>query len=98
MAKKKESLKDINVDLKPRAEKISEEHLQHMRRLVNSISTLQFNIGKVETQKHTMLHNLSITQDKIAVFQDTLKKEYGTFDVNIEDGKINWPEESNDEK
>ena len=45
-----------------------------------------------------MLHNLSITQDKIAVFQDTLKKEYGTFDVNIDDGKINWPEETDNEK
>jgi len=90
--------KEKAVELKPKAEKVSEEHLTTMRRLVNGISTLQFNIGKIETQKHQMLHNLSITQDKIAVFQDTLKKEYGTFDVNIDDGKINWPEETNDEK
>ena len=90
--------KEKEIDLKVKAEKISEEHLATMRRLVNGISTLQFNIGKIETQKHQMLHNLSITQDKIAVFQDTLKKEYGTFDVNIDDGKINWPEETDNEK
>jgi hypothetical protein len=54
---------------------------------------MQFNIGKVEAQKHTMLHNLSLARDRVSLFQDTLQKEYGTFDVNLDDGKINWPEE-----
>ena len=104
MAKEKnieqaESLKDIEV--KPRLEKISEKHLEQLQQLVNSVNTMQFNIGKIEAQKHTVLHNLSMTQDRIGLFQDTLQKEYGTFDVNIEDGTINWPEEkekSNNEK
>ena len=96
MAKEKkleqtESLKDIEV--KPRLEKISEKHLEQLQKLVNSVNTMQFNIGKIEAQKHTVLHNLSMTQDRIGLFQDTLTKEYGTFDVNIEDGTINWPEE-----
>ena len=94
----KEVVEDKEIELKIKAEKVSDEHLKQMQNVVNAVSQLQFNIGKIEAQKHTLLHNLSITQDKIAVFQDTLKKEYGTFDVNIEDGKINWPEESNDEK
>ena len=51
----------------------------------------------MEQQKHTLLHNLSITQDRIGLFQDTLHKEYGTFDVNIEDGKINYPETASNE-
>ena len=87
---KVESLKDIEV--KPRAEKITDKHLEHLQNLVNNINTVQFNIGKLEVQKHTLLHNLSMTQDRIGLFQDTLKKEYGTFDVNIDDGKINLPE------
>ena len=24
--------------------------------------------------------------------QDTLMREYGTFDVNVSDGTINWPQ------
>tara|TARA_R110002020_G_scaffold32379_2_gene99625 strand:+ start:376 stop:684 length:309 start_codon:yes stop_codon:yes gene_type:complete len=102
MAKEKieqvESLKDIEV--KPRLEKISEKHLEQLQKLVNSVNTMQFNIGKIESQKHTVLHNLSMTQDRIGLFQDTLQKEYGTFDVNIEDGTINWPkeEDANNEK
>jgi len=92
--------KEKEIDLKVKAEKISEEHLKQMQQLVNAINSLQFNIGKLESSKHQLLHNLSITQDRINVFQDTLKKEYGTFDVNLEDGKINWPEEEkeSDEK
>tara|TARA_R100000654_G_scaffold13144_1_gene28657 strand:- start:886 stop:1179 length:294 start_codon:yes stop_codon:yes gene_type:complete len=90
MAKKE---KEKEIDLKVKAEKISEEHLKQMQQLVNTINSLQFNIGKLETSKHQLLHNLGITQDRINVFQDTLKKEYGTFDVNLEDGKINWPKE-----
>tara|TARA_R110002012_G_scaffold14059_2_gene59055 strand:+ start:2464 stop:2775 length:312 start_codon:yes stop_codon:yes gene_type:complete len=103
MAKEKiESLKDIKEEVKKeRPEKISEVHHENLQRLVNAVNSLQYNIGKMEQQKHTMLHNLSLTQDRINLFQDTLKKEYGTFDVNIADGVINYPEtakDSNNEK
>ena len=30
--------------------------------------------------------------------QEMLMKEYGTFDVNLSDGTINWPKENKDEK
>jgi len=30
--------------------------------------------------------------------QELLNKEYGTDDVNINNGTINWPEEKKDEK
>ena len=30
--------------------------------------------------------------------QDKLSKEYGTFDINVTDGTINWPKENKDEK
>jgi len=94
MAKEKiESLKDVKEEVKrEKPEFVSETHLTNLQRLVNSVNTLQYNIGKLEQQKHTLLHNLSVTQDRIGLFQDTLEKEYGTFDVNIEDGKINYPE------
>ena len=69
-----------------------------MQKIVNGINAMQFNIGKNESQKHTLLHNLSIAQDRISVLQDTLMKEYGTYDVNLEDGTINWPEDKKEEK
>ena len=77
---------------------ISEEHLKELQKIVNNINGIQFNIGKIEAQKHTLLHDLAITQDKIGLMQDTLMKEYGNYDVNLTDGAINWPKEKADEK
>tara|TARA_R100000654_G_scaffold63637_2_gene90912 strand:- start:655 stop:927 length:273 start_codon:yes stop_codon:yes gene_type:complete len=85
--------KEKEIELKPKAEKVSEEHLKQMQNLVNAVNTMQFNIGRLENQKHMILHNLSQAQDRITVFQETLTKEYGTFDINIEDGTINWKED-----
>ena len=86
---KKEEL----VDLKPKADKISEEHLKEMQDVINVINNIQFNIGKIEGQKHTMLHDLGISQKKVLDLQGVFSKEYGSFDINITDGTINWPKD-----
>ena len=81
------------VNLKPKADKISEEHLKELQGSVNAVNGLQFNIGKVEVQKHTLLHELVLAQNKIIEMQDKLSKEYGTYDVNVNDGTINLKED-----
>jgi|TARA_R100000995_G_scaffold31858_2_gene14266 hypothetical protein len=83
--------KDKVVELKTKAEKISEEHLKQVQESVNAINGLQFNIGKIEVQKHEMLHNLIKAKENVSNIQDMLVKEYGSFDVNVETGEINWP-------
>jgi hypothetical protein len=85
---KKEKL----VDLKTKVEKISDEHLKDIQEKVNVVNNLQYNIGKVEAQKHNLLHELALAQNKIIEMQDILQKEYGTNDINIADGTINWKE------
>ena len=85
--------KEKEVDLKPRPEKVSKEHLDQLQKLVNNINGIQFNIGKIEQQKHNLLHELAMLQDKITLMQDTLQKEYGTYDVNLKDGIINLPKD-----
>ena len=88
--------KEKTVELKPKVEKISKEHLEQLQKIVNGINGTQFNIGKIESQKHELLHNLSILQNKVQLMQDTLIKEYGSYDVSLEDCTINWPKtESN---
>jgi len=88
---KKEKL----VDLKPKAEKISDEHLKELQGVVNIVNNLQFNIGQLEGQKHSLLHELAMSQKNIVNLQEKLSKEYGTFDINVMDGTIN---RSNNEK
>ena len=88
---KKEKL----VDLKPEADKISDEHLKELQEIVNTINNAQFNIGKIEGQKHSLLHELGAAQGKILKLQETFTKEYGSTDINIKDGTI---DRNNDEK
>ena len=85
--------KEKVVELKTKAEKISKEHLKELQDIVSTINQAQLNIGRIEAQKHSLLHELAMTQNKVSMFQDTLKKEYGNDDVNIADGTINWKED-----
>ena len=84
------SKKEKLVDLKAKVEKISDEHLKDIQEKVNMVNNLQYNIGQVEAQKHNLLHELALAQNKIIEMQDVLQKEYGTNDINIADGTINW--------
>ena len=47
-------------------------------------------IGALESRKHQALHFLAGTNDELQLMQDELMKEYGTNDVNIQDGVINY--------
>tara|TARA_Y100000004_G_scaffold194120_1_gene258016 strand:+ start:1823 stop:2131 length:309 start_codon:yes stop_codon:yes gene_type:complete len=85
--------KEEVVDLKPKVDKISKEDLTELQQVVNAVNGIQFNIGKMESQKHKLLHDLASAHDKIILLQDKLEKEYGSYDVNLEDGTINWPQE-----
>tara|TARA_Y100001937_G_scaffold5716_1_gene7605 strand:- start:123 stop:395 length:273 start_codon:yes stop_codon:yes gene_type:complete len=85
--------KEKVIDLKQKVDKISDQHLSDLQKVVNTINGLQFNIGKIETQKHQLLHNLDSAQQAVKKMQDMLVKEYGTYDVNIDDGTINWPKD-----
>ena len=85
--------KEKTVELKPKLDKISDEHLKDLQEKVNVINNIQFKIGQLEGQKHNLLHELGLSQKKIVDIQQTLQEEYGTFDVNIADGTINWPKD-----
>ena len=90
--------KEKVIDLKPKVDKISDKHLTDLQKVVNTINGIQFNIGKIESQKHRLLRNLDEAQSGIQKMQEMLMKEYGTYDVNLDDGTINWPKENKDEK
>ena len=82
--------KEKVIDLKP--EKITDEQLKKIQDTVNGINRAQLEIGTIELKKHEMLHGISGLREQLVVLQKELEKDYGTFDVNIVDGKINYPE------
>ena len=82
------------VDLKPKAEKITDEQLKKVQTIIDNINRLQLQIGIAENRKHNLLHNIAGVQDELTLMQAEFEKEYGTWDINIQDGVINYPKEN----
>ena len=40
-----------------------------------------------------MMHRVAGLKDELTLLQNEFEKEYGTFDVNIQDGTINYKED-----
>ena len=75
-------------------EKITDDQLKEVQDLINNINRSQMELGQIETKKHAILHNISMLQEGVGKMRDTFEKEYGTADVNIQDGTINYPQEN----
>ena len=73
-------------------EKITEEQLEKVQNTVNNINRAQLEIGSMEVKKHELLHSIASSRDELVVLQNEFKNEYGTFDINIQDGTINYEE------
>ena len=91
MAKTK---KEKIVDLKPKAEKVTEEQLKKVQDTVNNLNRSQLEIGSMEVKKHELMLQIAGLRDGLTVLQNEFEKEYGTFDINIQDGIINYPPEN----
>jgi PP-loop superfamily ATP-utilizing enzyme len=94
MAKRKTPKAERVIDLTPKAEKITDEQLKKVQETVNNLNRSQMEIGQMESRKHEMLHGVASLRDNLVKLQTEFQKDYGTFDVNIEDGTINYPQEN----
>tara|TARA_R110000787_G_scaffold7110_1_gene24526 strand:- start:10 stop:303 length:294 start_codon:yes stop_codon:yes gene_type:complete len=71
-------------------EKITNEQLKKVQDTVNNINRAQLEIGSIELKKHEMMHQIAGLRDELTLLQTEFDKEYGTFDINIQDGTINY--------
>jgi len=74
-------------------EKITDEQLKKVQDTVNNINRAQLEIGSIELKKHEMMHQIAGLRDELTLLQTEFDKEYGTFDINIQDGTINYKED-----
>ena len=74
-------------------EKITNEQLNKVQNTVNNINRTQLEIGSMEVKKHELMHSIASFRDALAELQKEFEKEYGTFDINIQDGTINYAED-----
>jgi hypothetical protein len=89
MGKKKEKV----VDLKPTS--VTEEQLKNIQDIVSPINNIQMEIGRIESRKHALCHDVIELQSRLKVVQKELEEQYGTVNVNIQTGEINYDVEAN---
>ena len=75
-------------------EKITDEQLSKVQDTVNNLNRSQLEIGAMEVKKHEMMHRIASLREGLTVLQTEFEKEYGTFEINIQDGTINYPKEN----
>jgi len=73
-----------------KATKITNEELNQVQSVINGINKAQLEIGTIETRKHAFLHHVSGLQEKLNELQLSFENTYGTADINIQDGTINY--------
>jgi len=83
--------KEEVVDLKP--QKVTEDQLNKIQTVVSNINKAQMELGRFESSKHNLLHQVQVLQTELKSIQDELEKQYGTVNINIEDGTIQYPED-----
>ena len=85
--------KEKVIELKAKADKITKEELQSLHSAVNDNNAIQFRIGSVEAQKYNLLKEHGKVQEIIISLQNQFKEKYGTYDINLQDGTINYEED-----
>ena len=66
--------------------KITNEQLEVITNHQKDLNKSLTNIGYVETQKHSLLHEYAGLVDDIEKYKKELEDIYGAININIEDG------------
>jgi predicted nucleic acid-binding Zn-ribbon protein len=66
--------------------KITTEQLEKLVKIQRELNSILANIGVLESQKHSLLHQLADFNKESEDFKSELQAEYGTININLEDG------------
>ena len=66
--------------------KITEEQLSTLSKQQKDLSDILTNIGVLESQKHSYLHQLADINKSVEDFKLELQEQYGNVNINLLDG------------
>lgn len=66
--------------------KITKEELEQLVALKNKQDQTVFNIGALESQKHSALHSLAEINQDVEKNKKALEEKYGQVSINLQDG------------
>jgi hypothetical protein len=65
---------------------ITKEQLETITKHQKDLATLLSNIGLLETQKHSLLHQVADVNRSSEEFKAELEKQYGAINIDLSDG------------
>ena len=81
-----------------KSEKITDEQLEKVQTTVNEINKYQLEIGSIEVQKNQLVQHVGQLRVELSSLQVEFEKDYGTYDIDIATGTINYPENGEADK
>ena len=85
---------DPMVDLTPKPEKLTENQLARLQSTIKTIDQLTQQVGEIEVRKYGLIKAMENVQQRVQALRQEFFKEYGTDNINIQDGTITYPEEN----
>jgi hypothetical protein len=73
--------------------KITDKQLETIKEHQNKTNSILNQVGYLESQKHGLLHELAGVNQDIEEFKNSLEKEYGAINIDIETGTYTKIEE-----
>ena len=67
--------------------KIKEEQLKQVKEYYTTIDKVVFDVGIVETKKHSLLHEVARLNELLENFKKELQSEYGDVNIDMETGE-----------
>jgi len=78
--------------------KIKEEQLKKIQEQQAAVNKILNEVGYLEANKHGLLHELAGVNEGIEEFKKELEEEYGSININLEDGTYTPIEKEEDKK
>ena len=78
--------------------KIKEEELKVIQDQQQKLNELVHNTGLLESQKHGLLHDIAEVNKEVENYKQVLEKEYGSVNINLEDGSYTKIEKDDKDK
>jgi len=76
-------------DLKPQVKTLEKDELTNLQKIVGTLDMRYSQLGKIDVEKHAIMHAVARTQDELKLMQTQLEDKYGQdVDIDLRTGEI----------
>lgn len=68
--------------------KLTEDELKSLQENVSKLNQVHIELGRLENQKHKILHEVNEVEKLFDELQNNLEDKYGKVSINIDNGEL----------